>query len=60
MAGFSKGPATGYSDYYKGKRRTPGGEPEENKDDPVAGIPENKDQRKAAIKRRLQRMKASK
>lgn len=64
MINSGKGRATGYSDFYKGKDRTPGARltpmEKEKEKDPVAGIPENKDQRRAAIQRRLKRMKASK
>ncbi len=52
---YGKGRATGYTDYFKGKNRTPDGASVE--EDETAQIPENKLERKKAIARRLKRKK---
>lgn len=58
---YGKGRATGYTDYYKNTSSTPG-----SNTDGLAAKPNDvtelspEDQRKAAIRRRLQRRKAGK
>lgn len=70
-AGYGKGRATGYTDYYKGRERTPGGSYDDEEDQSIkkTTFPTKKpfvndqladNKRKAAIKRRLAQRRAGK
>lgn len=50
-----KNRATGYTDYFKGNTKTPGGSYDDEEEDPKAGIPDSAKARKLAIQRRLKR-----
>jgi hypothetical protein len=50
---YGKGRATGYTDFYKGKTRTPGSSVETEEE--TNSVPQTAEERKKAIARRLKR-----